>query len=412
MQLQKPTLVPPSRGFSHNEFSTRLERIQSAMHKRKLGALWLTTEADIQYCTGFLTQFWQSPTRPWYVVVPLVGKPIAVIPEIGVSCMRGEWISDIRSWSSPHAHDDGVSLITETLREVRVDAIAQCGNEFGAIGINKGRETHMRLPLNDFDQISEGLFGPSHTSNFPHASNFVDATAVMRDVRLVKSEAEIDKIRFVATCVSNVFARLLDFVHVGMRDDEIFRAFKVECLNAGVDDVAYLVGAAAADGYDDIISPPSGRVLAPGDVLILDTGAKYDGYFCDFDRNFGFGAVHESVHAAYRAVWRATEAGLDAARPGNTCADIFRAMDTVLQAAGALGDSVGRYGHGLGIQLTEPPSHTDWDTTVLVPGMVITLEPGMVFAPGRMMVHEENLVIRENGPELLSIRAAPQLPVA
>ena len=86
-------------------------------------------------------------------------------------------------------------------------------------------------------------------------------------------------------------------------------------------------------------------------------------------------------------------------------------MQNVMSEAGALGNTVGRLGHGLGMQLTEWPSHTPADKTVLEVGMVITLEPGMTFAPGKVMVHEENLVVREDGPELLSRRAAPELPV-
>ena len=86
-------------------------------------------------------------------------------------------------------------------------------------------------------------------------------------------------------------------------------------------------------------------------------------------------------------------------------------MQAVLEAGGALGNDVGRLGHGLGSQLTEWPSHTAWDDTVLEPGMVLTLEPGMSFAPGRVMVHEENIVVREAGPELLTRRAPPELPV-
>ena len=80
-------------------------------------------------------------------------------------------------------------------------------------------------------------------------------------------------------------------------------------------------------------------------------------------------------------------------------------------AGGALGNDVGRLGHGLGMQLTEWPSNTAWDQTVLVPGMVMTLEPGMTYLPDKMMVHEENLVIREEGPQLLSRRAPAELPV-
>ena len=86
-------------------------------------------------------------------------------------------------------------------------------------------------------------------------------------------------------------------------------------------------------------------------------------------------------------------------------------MNAVMEADGALGNDVGRLGHGLGMQLTEWPSNTAWDETPLVPGMVMTLEPGMTYAPGKVMVHEENLVIREDGPQLLSRRAAAELPV-
>jgi Xaa-Pro aminopeptidase len=366
------------------------------MSEQQLSAILLTTEHDIHYFTGFHTQFWQSPTRPWFVVLPASGNgPIAVIPEIGVNCMRSGWVEDIRHWSSPHATDDGVSLLVDTLKEV-------AGSNIDRIGVNLGRETHIRMPMADLTQLKLRL---------GITTEFVDATALIRQLRMIKSEAEIQKIRYVSQAVSRVFDNLFGFVDVGMRDTDIFRAFKIACLQGGVDDVAYLVGAADQGGYDDIISPPSGAVLREQDVLILDTGCVFDGYYCDFDRNFGFGAVSDAARNAYKVVWEATEAGLQAARPGNTCADLFIAMDSVMSQAGALGESVGRFGHGLGLQLTEPPSHTAWDTTELEVGMVLTLEPGMQFEPGKMMVHEENIVITETGAELLTTRAQPTLPV-
>ena len=122
---------------------------------------------------------------------------------------------------------------------------------------------------------------------------------------------------------------------------------------------------------------------------MLDTGCVYDGYFCDFDRNFAFGSACDEVCRAYDVAYQATQAGIDCAKPGVTCAELFTSMQTVLEAGGASGDDVGRLGHGLGLQLTEPPSHTHFDQTILKPGMVITLEPGLTFAPGKCMVHEE-----------------------
>jgi len=86
-------------------------------------------------------------------------------------------------------------------------------------------------------------------------------------------------------------------------------------------------------------------------------------------------------------------------------------MSTVIREMDSSGGDIGRLGHGLGMQLTEQPSHAEFDETVLQENMVLTLEPSLVFGDGLMMVHEENIVIRSNGPELLTRRAAPELPI-
>jgi Xaa-Pro dipeptidase len=384
--------MAPGRGFSPAEFEARLECAQRLMHQAGLGALLLSTEPELRWFSGFLTQFWQSPTRPWFLIVPAHGKPVAVIPAIGADCMGRTWLDDIRTWASPDPEDDGVSLLAASLREL-------AGG--GPVGVPMGPETHLRMPLADWARLRAALTG----------FEFTDATGVIRTLRSVKSEAEIDKLRHAARAASTAFVRVPDILAAGMPEAACFRAFKIAALEAGLDDVAYLVGGAGSGGYGDIISPPSERELMPGDVLILDVGGVYDGYFCDFDRNFAIGAAGDAAQRAHETVWRATEAGLMAARPGATCADLFHAMQGVMAAAGAAEAQVGRLGHGLGMQLTEFPSITPWDRTALVPGMVLTLEPGMAFGDGKVMVHEENIVIREGGPELLTVRAAREMPV-
>ena len=156
---------------------------------------------------------------------------------------------------------------------------------------------------------------------------------------------------------------------------------------------------------------PTDRVLEDGDVLIIDTGTTFDGYFCDFDRNFAFGHIADDTRRAHEAVYRATDVGFTAARPGATMAEVWAAMWAVLEAGGALGNNVGRMGHGLGMQLTEWPSVKQTDHTELQPGAVITLEPGMAFAPGRQLVHEENIVITADGADWLTHRAPADMPV-
>jgi Xaa-Pro dipeptidase len=361
------------------------------MSALNVGALLVSTEPEVRYFTGFHTPFWQSPTRPWFTVIPADGKPIAVIPGIGRASMSATWIDDVRTWSSPQPDDDGISLLVECLEEV--------AGPGARIGVPMGPETHVRMPLADLDRLRSLVGG------------FVDATSVIRSLRMVKSEAEIAKHQHICGIVSDAFDELPNLLSTGMTERQGFAAFRGEILRQGADDVPYLVGATGPGGIDDIIRQPCDRVIESGDLLIFDTGSTFDGYFSDFDRNFAFTHATDGAKDAYRAVWDATEAGLEVARPGATTTQVFEAMNSVLKANGSLGNDVGRMGHGLGMQVTEWPSHTSSDNTIIAENMVLTLEPGLMWATGKSMVHEENIVVRSSGAELLSRRAAPELPV-
>lgn len=383
----------PTRGFPEAEFAARTAKAQQLMARQGLSGLLLTTEAEVRYFSGFHTLFWQSPTRPWFLFVPAAGKPIAVIPEIGSALMRQTWIEDIRSWSAPRPDDDGLSLLTGLLQP-----LAQKG---ARIGIPKGHETMLRMPLANYERLIAGLPG----------LQIDDATGLIRSLRMVKSAAEIEKLAHISAIGSRSFARVPELVHEGQPLEEVFRAFRREALAQGADDVPYLVGGADQGGYHDVISPPSRRQLEAGDILMLDTGAVWDGYLCDFDRNFAIGTADDLARRAYDVLWRATEAGIAAARPGMTCRALFEVMQSVITGMDGQGGDVGRLGHGLGMQLTEWPSLAAFDTTVIEENMVLTLEPSLGYGDGRIMVHEENIVIRADGAELLTRRAAPELPL-
>jgi Xaa-Pro dipeptidase len=388
------TPVAPPRGFPKREYQARLERAQRHMGAAGIDALLLTNEAEVRYFSGFHTPLWLSPTRPWFLVVPAAGRPIAVIPEIGAPLMHRTWLDDVRSWPAPRPEDDGVSLLADTLRDVRAAT--------GRIGVLTGPETALRMPLDDYRRLL-GLL--------PQAE-VVDATSLVRALRMVKSEAELAKIGYICELASIAFDGVPALASVDRTLDRTFTAFKIALLQAGADDVPYLAGAAGPGGYGDVISPPDGRRLRRGDVVVLDAGAVYDGYFCDFDRNFAVGGAEDAARRAYDTLHRATQAGLDAARPGATCAEVHRAMRDVVVADGYACEAGERMGHGLGMQLTEWPSIRAGDRTVLSAGMALTLEPALAMAPGRCMVHEEVIVVRGGGARLLSRRAPRALPGA
>ena len=378
--------------FPAAEFERRTRALQDRMDRAGMGALLLTTAPDVFYVTGFLTRFWESPARPWFVVVPASGDPVAVIPAIGAELMGRTWVRDIRTWDAPDPVDDGVSLL--------VDTLAALVPETGRIGVPMGLETHLRMPLADHARVVAGLA----------PRPFVDATDVVQRVREVKSEAEIDRIRASCAVADRAFARLGEIAAPGRSLAEVFRAFQVLLLEEGADWISYVAGGAGPEGYSDVISPADGTLLRQGDILMLDAGAVRDGYFCDFDRNVALGRAGGAAQATHAALHAATGAALEALRPGMLACDVHWVLVEALRARGVTPGG-GRLGHGLGLTLTEWPSFTPKDRTELRAGMVLTLEPGAEVVPGRILVHEEVVVLRDGGAELLSTRAPEELPV-
>jgi Xaa-Pro aminopeptidase len=384
--------IIPKRGFTPSEFETRVQRAQQIMQRKELDAVFVTTPPNVRYFTGFDSQFWESPTRPWFIVVPLSGKPIAVIPEIGAPEMALTWINDIRTWPAPVPEDDGVSLLKETL-----DALPR---RFGRIGAELGREMSLRMPVIDFLRLRDSL-----------GSEIVDGSPAIWQMRMVKTDAEIEHIHYICSIASDAYEALPTQIAAGESEREAVRKLRIDIARRGADATPFMPAISGPGGVAQIVCGPHDRIMEKGDILFIDTGSTFDGYFCDFDRNYAVGDLAPEAARAHEALWLATEAGIEAAVPGATTDDIWRAMNRIIEDAGALGNNVGRLGHGLGLQLTEPPSHRPGDGTVIVENMVLTIEPGMEYALGKMIVHEENIAVTRDGPRLLTKRAPREMPV-
>ena len=375
------------RGFNIDQFEKRTLKAQQLMQQHGLDALLLTTETSVRYFTGFLTRFWESPTRPWYLIIPPQGKPIAVIPSIGEALMDKTWVEDIRTWPSPDLKDDGISLLSDTLEE-----IAKNKN----IGIPSGTETFVRMPQTDLKKLSQNV---KLTSDFD----------IVKKLRMTKTNEEINKIENACRIAAEAFRRVPEIAFENVNLDEVFRKFQVLCLESGADWVPYLAGGADTEGYDDVISPAKEAPLKKRDILMLDTGLVWDGYFCDYDRNWSVGTPSKIVSDAYTQLLEASDAAFELAKPGATASDLFHAMNSILTQNSSSTDA-GRLGHGVGMSLTEWPSLISDDHTVLEKGMVLSLEPGITIKD-KIIVHEENIEITETGARYLSPKADKDLSI-
>jgi Xaa-Pro aminopeptidase len=266
------------------------------------------------------------------------------------------------------------------------------------------------MPVGDFLRLREVL-GPKRV---------VDADGILREIRKIKSPYEISCIRDVAQACSHAFVALADELRAGCCEAEAVGALQILLLRGGVDHAPYLVAESGPGGYPALQMSPTGRRLHSGDVLAIDAGCCRNGYFSDLNRNFVFGDVPARLQHINGVLWRATEAGIDAAIAGARASDVWRAqanvLDISLEEFGAWRAENGRMGHGIGLRLTEPPSVHTTDDTILAPGMVLAIEPSAQYeistADGVsrcMLIHEENIVVTAAGPELLSARAPLEL---
>ncbi len=379
-------------GFSNEEFETRLQRAQELLYENKLDALLITIPSNLRYFTGIDTNFWESPTRPWFLVVPLFGNPIAIIPEIGEKLFKKTFVKDIHTWPSPNLKGDDISPLKSLLESLP--------SRFGAIGAELGKEMSIRMPAIDLNLLKD---------NFKF--DIVDGASLIWALRTIKTVNEIKKIEKVAQIVSEVFCVLPTFISASDSERDVAKKVTKEILKGGVDSIPYLPVISGRGGVSQIIGNPTDKLISLGDFLFIDTGSTFDGYFCDFDRNFEIGTASDELKRTNEILWHATEEGIKNLVPGAKTQDVWKKINKKIEDFGFLVRGEGRYGHGVGLQLTEPPSISSFDNSVIQENMVLTIEPSIEYKPGKIIVHEENVFVSKDGPILLTKRAPKELPI-
>ncbi len=378
--------------FPKEEFANRISKIQENLEKESLYAIIITSPSNFRYFSGLDSNFWESPTRPWFLVISQKNLIKAIVPSIGITAIEKTIIKDIEVWQSPNPNDEGVTALKKIIKSFPKNS---------NIGFELANETHLRMNIEDFINIREEL------SDY----NFVDASKVIWNLRKIKSKNEIENITKICSIANKVFDNFPEKIYSNITEREAASIFKNELIKNGADYIMYMACASGQGGYDQIISNPTEKKLESGDILIIDTGSTLNGYFCDFDRNFGFGKINKNSIDAYRRLWEATELTLENIKPGISCSEIYYLLSKNLVSKEKNVASVGRMGHGLGLQLTEPPSIMENDKTIIKENMIITLEPSIELSKNLILVQEENLLITKNGYKLLSTRTPEKLPI-
>jgi len=226
-------------------------------------------------------------------------------------------------------------------------------------------------------------------------------------LRQIKDEDEIACIREASRIASQAFINILPRLHAGMTEIEARIELEFEMLRLGSEGPAFETIAAAGVNGSLPHAVPSGHVIAEGEMLTLDFGATWKGYLSDITRTVAFGRLSPELRAIYDTVHDAQQLALDALAPGARCCDIDRVARDYIDARypGAFGHSLG---HGVGLFIHEQPRVSFNDATVLQPGHVVTVEPG-VYIPGVGGCRIEDTVIMTSDGYINAMHAPKHL---
>jgi len=224
----------------------------------------------------------------------------------------------------------------------------------------------------------------------------------VEELRRVKDEDELGLLREACAITDRAFEAILPMVRPGVTEREVAIELERRMVDFG----------AEAPAFDSIIASgpngavphhrPGAREIAAGDLVTMDFGALYGGYHADMTRTVAVGEPAAWQREIYDLVKRAQQAGVDAARPGAETKDVDAAARDIIKAAGHGDDFPHGLGHGVGLEIHEAPLMGYDKTGKLMDRVPITAEPG-VYLTGRGGVRiEDTLVVRADGPELLT----------
>ena len=225
---------------------------------------------------------------------------------------------------------------------------------------------------------------------------------VIENLRMVKTKDEIAKIRRSVLTNSQAFEKTVKSIRPGISESAIAAELEFQMRRLGAEKPAFetIVAAGARSALPH--ARPGSQKVGVNELLLIDMGSSQDGYMSDMTRVLFFGQVGRRHASMYKSVWNAQLAAIDAVREGVTAGQVDQKARQVLESEGLGKEFVHSTGHGLGLEIHEPPRVGRRDKTRLQAGMVITIEPGAYIQDFGGIRIEDTVLVTKNGCEILT----------
>ncbi|HLJ59454.1 MAG TPA: Xaa-Pro peptidase family protein [bacterium] len=343
------------------EHAARRRRTQAEMGSVGVEHLIVSPSADLVYLTGYDAM---NMERPTLLVLPQAGDPFFLVPQLEADKTRAAAPGiEVRGWRDEE----------DPWRALR----ARIGDAAGVVAVSDVMRAGFVLAIQEA---------------FPRA-RVRSAGALIGGLRQYKDADEVEALREAGRRTDAVFEHLRTETFAGRTEvavaDLIGRHLRAQGLAWKW---SYICSVAGGDHSASPHHVLSERPLRGGDAVCMDFGGKYREYVSDLTRTVHIGPPDEEFARVYGVVREAQERAVRAVRPGVPAEEIDRAARGVIAGAGYGDYFTHRTGHGLGLEVHEPPYIVAGNTAPVRPGMVFSVEPG-IYLPGRFGVRIEDIVV-------------------
>lgn len=352
----------------------RIDELSKWLQQEDITMGFLTSTANVFYLSGFYTN---PHERLLGLCVFQDQEPILICPNMEVSQARSKgWEYEIIGYSDT---DNPWNMIQESLKKRNITP--------SKIAVEK---EHMNIER--YEKLQQLFGNPA----------FVAAEEKMHLLRMVKDEKEVSILRQAAELADFGVEVGVNAIEEGKPELEILATIEYELKKKGINQMSFatmvLTGLKTAAPH----GKPGLDLVQKGDLVLFDLGVVLDGYCSDITRTVAFGSVNEKQKEIYETVLRAQKAAVEASRPGVAIGSIDTIARDIITEAGFGEYFTHRIGHGLGIDVHEFPSMNATNTMLLQKGMSYTVEPG-IYVPSIGGVRiEDDLLITEDGVEILT----------
>ena len=350
-----------------SELPPRLQRLTDSLSEQELDAMLVTDEINVRYLSGFTGD---SSS----LVVASAGATI---------------LSDGRYAAQIEHQCRGIQAMIRTTSQLLPDLTSSALRDLGLtrVGIEADKMT-----LADFQFLSTRCQG----------IEFVSTTGVVEALRMIKDEAEISATRQAVEIAQQVFETVRRTLTREHTEIAIAHDLEHRMRSLGAEGCSFEPIVAAGPGGALPHYHPQNIAIDDHKTLLIDWGAKFQGYASDLTRTLHRSDASDAFKRAYEGVLEAQLAAIDMIKPGVSARDVDAAARQTLDRHGILDAFKHGLGHGTGLQIHESPRMSPISEEILASGMIITVEPGVYYDGDFGIRIEDDILVTESGHEVLS----------